>query len=63
MSLPKKTKIISIVVLLIVAIGCVIYLNSPQSNASSQSTDDAYVQADFTLVTPSNFRNPPSGLG
>ncbi|ENV43444.1 HlyD family secretion protein [Acinetobacter schindleri] len=52
MSLPKKTKIISIVVLLIVAIGCVIYLNSPQSNASNQSTDDAYVQADFTLVTP-----------
>ncbi|EHU2434064.1 MULTISPECIES: HlyD family secretion protein [Acinetobacter] len=52
MSLPKKTKIISIVVLLIVAIGCVIYINTPESSATSQSTEDAYVQADFTFVTP-----------
>lgn len=52
MSLPKKTKIISIVVLLIVAIGCAIYINTPESSATSQSTEDAYVQADFTFVTP-----------
>jgi len=52
MSLPKKTKIISIVVLLIVAIGCVIYINTPESSATRQSTEDAYVQADFTFVTP-----------
>ncbi|WP_336041032.1 HlyD family secretion protein [Acinetobacter dispersus] len=52
MSLPKKTKIISIVVLLIVAIGCVIYINQPESNGSAQSTEDAYVQADFTTIAP-----------
>src|SRR3546814_14962575 len=38
--------------LLAVAAGCVIYLNRPESSASTQSTDDAYVQADFTLVAP-----------
>ncbi|WP_265734339.1 HlyD family secretion protein [Acinetobacter baumannii] len=32
--------------------GCVIYINTPESSATSQSTEDAYVQADFTFVTP-----------
>lgn len=50
MALPKKAKITSAVLLLAVAIGCVLYLNRPESSASSQSTKDAYVQADFTFV-------------
>ena len=52
MALPKKAKITSAVLLLAVAIGCVLYLNRPESSASSQSTKDAYVQADFTFVAP-----------
>src|SRR3546814_6862823 len=50
MAMPKKAKITSALLLLAVAVGCVIYLNRPESSASTQSTDDAYVQADFTLV-------------
>ena len=52
MAMPKKAKITSALLLLAVAAGCVIYLNRPESSASTQSTDDAYVQADFTLVAP-----------
>lgn len=51
MELPKKTKIISMTLLLTAAIGCIIALNRPESSASTQSTNDAYVQADFTTVT------------
>ncbi|MCP1444842.1 membrane fusion protein (multidrug efflux system) [Pseudomonas sp. GGS8] len=52
MALPKKARIISAVLLLAVAIGGVLYLNRPESSASTQSTDDAYVLADFTTVAP-----------
>jgi membrane fusion protein (multidrug efflux system) len=52
MALPKKARIISVVLLLAVAIGGVLYLNRPESSASTQSTDDAYVHADFTTVAP-----------
>src|SRR3546814_18712085 len=52
MAMPKKAKITSAVLLLAVAAGCVIYLNRPESSASTQSTDDAYVQAYFTLAAP-----------
>jgi membrane fusion protein (multidrug efflux system) len=52
MAMPKKAKITSALLLLAVAVGCVIYLNRPESSASTQSTDDAYVHADFTLVAP-----------
>jgi membrane fusion protein (multidrug efflux system) len=52
MALPKKARIISAMLLCAVAIGGVLYLNRPESNASVQSTDDAYVQADFTTVAP-----------
>src|SRR3546814_8453336 len=52
MAMPKKAKIPIALLLLAVAVGCVIYLNRPESSASTQSTDDAYVQADFTLVAP-----------
>jgi membrane fusion protein, multidrug efflux system len=40
------------VLLLVIAAGSVLYLNRPESSAASQSTDDAYVQADFTTVAP-----------
>jgi membrane fusion protein (multidrug efflux system) len=52
MVLPKKTRIISAALLLTVAIGGALYLDRPESAASLQSTDDAYVQADFTMVAP-----------
>jgi len=51
MALPKKARI-SAALLLTVAIGSVFYLNRSESSASSQSTDDAYVHADFTTVAP-----------
>jgi len=51
MALPKKVQITS-AMLLVVAIGGVVYFNRPESAASIQSTDDAYVQADFTVVAP-----------
>lgn len=52
MALPQKAKIISAVLLLAVAIGAVLYLNRHESAGALQSTDDAYVQADFTTVAP-----------
>lgn len=52
MALPKKAKIASITALLAVAIGSIVYLNHPESGKATQSTDDAYVQADFTTVAP-----------
>ncbi|MNS97225.1 putative multidrug resistance protein EmrK [compost metagenome] len=52
MALPKTAKIISAALLLAVIIGGALYLNRPESSASTQSTDDAYVQADFTTVAP-----------
>ena len=52
MALPKKAQIISTALLFTVAIGMVLYLNRPESSASIQSTDDAYVHADFTTVAP-----------
>ena len=48
----KKIKIVSTVLLLAVAIGCAFYLNRTESSSATQSTDDAYVQADFTTVAP-----------
>ncbi|WP_210644633.1 HlyD family secretion protein [Pseudomonas sp. Tri1] len=51
MALPKKAQIIS-AVLLAAAIGAVLYFNRPESSAAIQSTDDAYVHADFTTVAP-----------
>jgi len=51
MALPKKAQIVS-AVLLAVAVAGVVYFNRPESSASIQSTDDAYVHADFTTVAP-----------
>ncbi|MCX7512270.1 HlyD family secretion protein [Frateuria sp. STR12] len=52
MALPRKARIVGAALLLTVAIGGVLYLNRPESSGSLQSTDDAYVQADFTTVAP-----------
>lgn len=52
MALPKKAKITIAVMLLTVAVGGVFYLNRHESSASTQTTDDAYVQADSTTVAP-----------
>lgn len=52
MALPKKAKITVAVLLLTVALGSIFYLNHTESSASFQSTDNAYVQADFTTVAP-----------
>lgn len=52
MSLPKKAKITIAVALLSVLVGGTYYLNRHESNASTQTTDDAYVEADFTTVAP-----------
>ena len=52
MALPQKAKITGVALLLAVATGCTLYLNRAESIASTQSTDDAYVQADFTMVAP-----------
>jgi membrane fusion protein (multidrug efflux system) len=52
MALPKTVRITSVALLLVVATGCAFYLNRPASSASTQSTDDAYVRADFTTVAP-----------
>ncbi|UCV17810.1 HlyD family secretion protein [Ferribacterium limneticum] len=52
MALPKKTKVFIAVTLATLAIGSTLYFNRLESSASTQSTDDAYVQADFTSVAP-----------
>ncbi|VVM37363.1 putative multidrug resistance protein EmrK [Pseudomonas fluorescens] len=52
MALPKNAKIICAVLLLAVAIGGVLYLDRHESGASLQSTDDAYVHADYTVLAP-----------
>ncbi|SDI56142.1 membrane fusion protein, multidrug efflux system [Paraburkholderia steynii] len=52
MALPKTVKITSAVLLLAVGTAVFFYINRPESSGSSQSTDDAYVQADFTMVAP-----------
>ena len=38
--------------LLVVAVGVFLVLNRPESSSSTQSTNDAYVEADFTVVAP-----------
>lgn len=52
MALPKTAKIITGLVLVSVVGGGVYLLNHHQSDANQQSTDDAYVRADSTLVAP-----------
>jgi membrane fusion protein (multidrug efflux system) len=52
MALPKQAKFMSTVLLLAVAIGAIVHFNRPESSAAVQTTDDAYVQADFTTLAP-----------
>lgn len=51
MAISKKTKLASAAALLIVAAIGLVGLSRPESSASTQSTNDAYVEADFTLVS------------
>lgn len=52
MALPKTAKIITGLVLVSVLGGGIYLFNRHQSDANQQSTDDAYVRADSTLVAP-----------
>lgn len=52
MALQKQVKIASIVAICAVTIGAGFYVNHPESAGATQSTDDAYVRADFTTVAP-----------
>lgn len=52
MALPKTAKIITGIVLVSVVVVGVYFLNRHESYANQQSTDDAYVRADSTLVAP-----------
>jgi membrane fusion protein (multidrug efflux system) len=52
MAISKSIKVTVVASLFVVAIGGVFYLNQPESANATQSTDDAYIQADFTLVSP-----------
>jgi membrane fusion protein (multidrug efflux system) len=40
------------VIISVTLVGAFLILNRPESSASEQSTDDAYVQADFTVIVP-----------
>jgi membrane fusion protein (multidrug efflux system) len=52
MHLPNKLKIVFVIVLLALITGVIAYLNRPESSANSQTTDDAYIEADFTTMAP-----------
>ncbi|HEY4370590.1 MAG TPA: HlyD family secretion protein [Burkholderiales bacterium] len=52
MSLPTFAKITSAAILTAVAAGSFFYLDRSEADAARQSTDDAYVQADYTVVAP-----------
>lgn len=52
MAMSKKTKLATVAALLIVTAVGLVGLSRPESSASTQSTDDAYIEADFTLVAP-----------
>jgi len=49
---PAMLKIMLIVVLLFIGVSIIFYFNQPESNAAYQKTDNAYVQADITFVSP-----------
>ncbi|QCU73405.1 HlyD family secretion protein [Pseudoalteromonas distincta] len=52
MALSKAVKFTVVATLFAVVAGSIVYLNTPESSASKQTTDDAYIQADFTFVSP-----------
>ena len=52
MTQSKRLPIIAGVAVAALAIGAFLVLNRPESDAGRQGTDDAYVQADFTVIAP-----------
>ena len=52
MTLSKQSRVMIFILLLATAGGGILFFNTPESSASLQSTDDAYVQVDFTTVAP-----------
>ncbi|WP_165720355.1 HlyD family secretion protein [Bordetella trematum] len=52
MSLLRSRKTAMVVLLLAALAAALLYVNRPESAARSQTTDNAYVRADFTLVAP-----------
>ncbi|AXA69870.1 HlyD family secretion protein [Achromobacter insolitus] len=52
MSMPKTGKTAICTLLAITVIAGLFYLNRPESASNLQSTDNAYVRADFTQVSP-----------
>jgi membrane fusion protein (multidrug efflux system) len=52
MTTTLRTRIFVGAAVAILAVGGIIILDRPESASSTQSTDDAYVQADFTVVAP-----------
>ncbi|MEG3765803.1 HlyD family secretion protein [Alteromonas sp. 14N.309.X.WAT.G.H12] len=52
MALPTPVKITIAIVCLGMIAGSVVYLNQPESYSTSQTTEDAYIQADFSAVGP-----------
>ena len=52
MTPPRTVRMASATLLLTAAIGGIVMMNRPESSAAVQTTNDAYVQADFTTVAP-----------
>lgn len=52
MSLSKTKKFIALGIVLLCAASAGSYLNQPESSKAVQTTTDAYIQADFTYVSP-----------
>ena len=50
MALPRPIKLTIASVLVVLAVGTVVYLNEPESNSTFQTTNDAYIEADFSSV-------------
>lgn len=49
---PKTIKLTGAAILIASLVGVFLVLNRPESNAAQQSTNDAYIKADMTIVAP-----------
>jgi membrane fusion protein (multidrug efflux system) len=49
---PRTVRMASATLLLTAAVGSIVVMNRSESSAAIQTTNDAYVQADFTTVAP-----------
>ncbi len=52
MSMPKTGKAAIGALLAVTAVAGLFYINRPESASNLQSTDNAYVRADYTQVSP-----------